>query len=760
MKRFALLFLLLCLGTSLISSGVAMAADTKSSSISIPITTGLIGSNNSAKVYYLDLPSGVTSQSIKTGTLKYNGSNETVGGVTVENGKIKVTLRGTANTKVISGVQGYQASYKQDFQANPGNSIWRYSDGQRWQINEYDENTNGMKTKDRGGEDGQVPSANPPHVVVSAGPPMDTNYLKWYNGSQTEVIDSSAIIQSTIKPNFTTGSPQLKDNPKFKNGRVIVNYYIPYYGDKVYLDFKNQQGDATHPLVGHATGRMYEVYAYYYYTADAKVTTYSYGGLVTFDYSPPDQATLSGTATLEKPSPNPIKLEGSKVDVKINVKGELLGYMDSSNIEEWVFYANEKNGTGKADMKKDYSKQLTASKSFDFSIPGSRVINDNFKQDYTLTVVIRFKKPVITKTGTITSLEQKMEVSAGVYKTDNPITYPSVPSKPTKPEGKPPIARISAPKYIKAGSDMMVYGGNSSDPDGYITDYAWGTPGAQGGIENTARGYVWYTRDDVGQTFPITLTVVDNDGLIGSTSTEVTVIEPVPSANLEIIGSLKQNRKTTLINSSQSPTRFPIIKSKTQVTISAVSGGTNADIKYSGNLAELESKDILFKKPGKYKATIHVENTAGYASDKEIIFDIVPDESPFAYFAMPIGSYRDPGNGNKAIISIDDMSFSSDKDNIIQRIWEYRYDSNNNGSFTDEGWVQFSDANQTRLNLELYQVGKYEVRVTVLEEFGQPTIEDFVTDADRLRTNSEATQNVIERIVEVNNRAPEVDWDL
>ncbi|QQZ63711.1 hypothetical protein JI735_15500 [Paenibacillus sonchi] len=760
MKRLALLFLLICSGTSLFSSGVAMAADTKPSSVSIPISTGLVGSNNSAKVYFLDLPSGVTSQSIKTGTLKYNGSNETVGGVTVENGKIKVTLKGTANTKVISGVQGYRGSYGEDFLVYPGNSIWRYSDGRRWQINEYDESTNGMKTYDKSGDDGQMPSANPPHVVVSAAPPMDTSYLKWYNGSKTEDIDSSAIIQSTIKPNFTKGSPQLKETPKFKNGRVIVNYYIPYYGDKTYLTYIDQKEDATHPLVGYATGRMFEVKAYYYLTADAKVTTYSYGGNITFDYSPPDQATLNGTATLEKPSPNPIKLEGSKVDVKINVKGELLGYVDSSNIEEWVFYAKEKNGTAKADMKKEYSKLLTASKSFDYSIPASRVVNDNFKQDYTLTVVIRFKRPVVTKTGTITSLEQSMEVSAGVYKKDNPVSYPSVPSTPTKPEGKPPIARITAPKYIKAGSDMMVYGGNSSDPDGYITDYAWGTPGAEGGIENTARGYVWYTRDKVGETFPITLTVVDNDGMIGSTSTEVTVIEPRPAADLEISGSLKQNRKTTLTNSSSSPTRFPIIKSRTQVTISAVSGGTNADIKYSGSLAELESKDVLFKKPGKYRATIHVENTAGYASDKEITFDIVPDESPVAYFAMPIGAYRDPTNENKAVISIDDMSFSSDKDNIIKRIWEYRYDSNNNGSFTDEGWVQFSNENKTRLNLELYQVGKYEVRVTVIEEFGQPTIEDFVTDTDRLRTSSEATQNVIERIVEVNNRPPEVDWDF
>lgn len=307
---------------------------------------------------------------------------------------------------------------------------------------------------------------------------------------------------------------------------------------------------------------------------------------------------------------------------------------------------------------------------------------------------------------------------------------------------------------------MLVNGSGSSDPDGYITDYAWGTQGAQGGIGNTSRGYVWYTREDVGQTFPIALTVVDNDGQIGSTSTEVTVIEPIPSAIIDITGTLKQNRLTTLTNRSQSPTRFPLVPSKTQVTISAISGGTNSDIKFSGTLAEFESKDVLFKKPGKYKATIHVENTIGYAASSEITFDIVPDEVPFAYFSIPSKVYRDPSNGNKAVISIDDMSFSKDKDPLVRRIWEYRYDSNNNGTFADESWIMFNEENRTRLNLELYEVGKYEIRLTVLEEFGQPTIEQFVTEADRRSISSESTQNLIERIVEVENRAPEVDWDL
>lgn len=730
----------------------AQAADTKQSNVSVPVMTGLTGSDNSAKTFYLDLPSGVTGSAIKTGSLKYNGNNNVVGTIGVENGKIKLALKGNEKDEIFP-VTGANGGFDKPFISTPGNSIWRYADGRRWQINDYKDDRGVNESYNRNATDSSTPSEDPPKTTVSTkADPVNPTQATWYRDA-TNKVPYNNVIQSSIKldPKELIG---YRGETGVKNGRFVITYQVPSN------NFTPEQVSDSFPKGKWVEGRLYYVTLPYYFTATAKLTTYSYSGNITFDYTPPTEPTLNGTATLEKPSPNPIKLEGNKVDVRINVKGELLGYTDASNIEEWVFYGKEKEKTS-ADMKKEYNKVLSTSKSFDFEIPAPKVINDNFKQDYSLNVVVRFKKPVLTKEGkSITSLEQKMEVTAGVYKKDNPVSFPSVPSKPTKPEGKPPIARISAPKYIKAGDDMLVSGAASSDPDGYITDYSWSTDGAQGDIGNQPRGTVWYTREQVGQKFPIALTVVDNDGLIGSTSTEVTVIEPKPVASLYINGSLKQNRKTTLINSSQSPTRFPLIKSKTRVTISAVSGGTSADIKYSGTLAEMEDKDVLFKKPGKYKATIHVENTAGYADDSEITFDIAPDQVPFAYFALPGKVYRDPSNGNKAIVSIDDMSFSPDKDNIARRIWEYRYDSNNNGVFTDENWVQFNDENKSRLNLELYLVGKYEIRLTVIEEFGQPTLEEFVADSDRQRSNSEKDQNVIERIVEVNNRAPEVDWDL
>ncbi|OMC94064.1 hypothetical protein, partial [Paenibacillus odorifer] len=170
------------------------------------------------------------------------------------------------------------------------------------------------------------------------------------------------------------------------------------------------------------------------------------------------------------------------------------------------------------------------------------------------------------------------------------------------------------------------------------------------------------------------------------------------------------------------------------------------------------SKDVLFKKPGKYKATIYVENTLGLTARNETTFDIAPDQKPFAYFTMAGTVYRNPSDGKQATLSIDDMSYSPDQDIVARRLWEYRYDSDNNGSFAGEQWVIFSNENLDRLNLKVRDVGQYEVRLTVFEEFGQPTIDEYVTQADRQSINSETTQNVIERIFTVKNQAPDVDW--
>ncbi|MEK4330618.1 hypothetical protein MKX70_32710 [Paenibacillus sp. FSL R7-0312] len=752
MRKFSCLILIIILLAASFPNDYAQASNgTKSSSVAVPITTGLVGSNNSAKSFYLDLPSGVTSSAILHNTLNYTGNNKTIGSINIENGKIKVTLKGTENKKVLEKVKGYRASFEAMYKTEIYNSIWLYSDGRRWQINEYDERNDRMKTKDVTATD-DYPSQNPPSIVVTAGPLQDQLYLKWYNGSKTEDIDSKDIVASSIKPILLEHSSYTKGLPTFKNGRVIINYFIPNS-----TPWKSEPDDG---LSGKAEGRRYFALVTYYYEANANVTSYSYGGLVTFDYGLPDEATLTGAAILEKPSPNPVKFEDKDVPVQINLKGELLAYKDSSNIEEWVFYAKEKGNESSLKTLKDYSKTLTSSKKIDFTIPKSKVKSPSITQEYELSVVVRFKKPVVTKTGTITSLKESYNVKAGVYTTPTPPggDFPGPTSPPNPPrELKPPIALISAPKTIKAGQEFEASGAGSFDPDGFIKSYYWDTPNAIGELTDRPRGTLWYDKEHLGEQ-SLALTVLDDDSMSGSTSTEITVIEPVPNASIYAEGTLKQNRKVIIRSYSSSPTHYPLVDSKTKITITAVSGGTNADIKYSGSLNGVPSKDVLFKKPGRYKATIYVENTLGLSASSEVSFDIVPDEKPFAYFTLPGSAYRNPADGNQATISIDDMSYSPDKDIVARRLWEYRYDSNNNGNFADESWVIFSNENLDHLNLKVRDVGQYLVRLTVFEEFGQPTIDEFVTQDDRQSNNSDVTQNTIERIFKVKNQAPDVDW--
>ncbi|MNN44051.1 hypothetical protein D3C81_1583240 [compost metagenome] len=124
---------------------------------------------------------------------------------------------------------------------------------------------------------------------------------------------------------------------------------------------------------------------------------------------------------------------------------------------------------------------------------------------------------------------------------------------------------------------------------------------------------------------------------------------------------------------------------------------------------------------------------------------------------MPNTVYRDPSNGNKASISIDDLSISPDYDYLAKRVWEYRYDSDNDGNFAEEAWVLINNGNLDRINFYPTEVGRYEIRITTKEEFGQPTIDEFVTVNDRKSADT-ANQNVAERIVTVLNRPPLSDW--
>lgn len=115
MKRISNILIIFILLASILAEPTSVKAAETSASVAIPVNTGLVGDDNAVKSYTLDLPSGVSAASINTNSLKYTGNNTLDGSITVENGKIRLKLKGVANTKTLTNLVGYQSSFEEEF---------------------------------------------------------------------------------------------------------------------------------------------------------------------------------------------------------------------------------------------------------------------------------------------------------------------------------------------------------------------------------------------------------------------------------------------------------------------------------------------------------------------------------------------------------------------------------------------------------------------------------------------------------------------
>lgn len=291
-----------------------------------------------------------------------------------------------------------------------------------------------------------------------------------------------------------------------------------------------------------------------------------------------------------------------------------------------------------------------------------------------------------------------------------------------------------------------------------------------------------------------------NGGVGTSAHKPIYVIAPVPEVVIHKTGTEKENRKVTIdaSNSYGGSKRYPInwplarwniapegISNMDDLKIqSHTEGSTNGTIIYDSsrginNLSSLNGTqkfDILCKKAGKYIITCTLTNTFGMSNTSSIVVNIVPDQAPIAKFSMPTVVYRDPNNPDAQGLSqltfplIDDGttangSYSPDGDIIAKRIWLYCFDANNrkdangNGIFDNEPWYVYdnsvwhqftnskvqavgidvdsiNDGNKKNVDIVSNHVGLYEMDLIVKEEFGQDTIPQFVTAADRKTGNT------------------------
>jgi uncharacterized repeat protein (TIGR01451 family) len=129
-------------------------------------------------------------------------------------------------------------------------------------------------------------------------------------------------------------------------------------------------------------------------------------------------------------------------------------------------------------------------------------------------------------TGTFTITETVTDSLGRSASTAHALTVtPSTTGGPT-PTGTPPVAAFTVPTASPtAGSPVSFDGTGSADPDGAVVDYAWtfGDGGTAAGA--TPR----HTFGDHGS-FPVTLTVTDDDGLSRSTTQLLAVADAPPTA--------------------------------------------------------------------------------------------------------------------------------------------------------------------------------------------------------------------------------------
>ncbi|ADL67887.1 PKD domain containing protein [Thermoanaerobacterium thermosaccharolyticum DSM 571] len=339
---------------------------------------------------------------------------------------------------------------------------------------------------------------------------------------------------------------------------------------------------------------------------------------------------------------------------------------------------------------------------------------------------------------------------------DAPTPEPTPPPAPTP---VPPVAGINAPSEVIQGDDVRI-SSSSYDPDGVITNYSWGfspSSGIEGSISGDS-GTISFS--NIG-TYTIKLTVTDNDGLKDTAEKQIEVKPAIPEAFFDYTGALKENRKVVLdASGSYTSPKYPMVWDATEWEITPVSSGlTQDDIKIVSS-TDMKTRTVLFKKAGDYKVRVKVKNSAGNYSDwYEKTLTVVEDLPPVADFFVMTTALRDPANSNMAKIQLIDASYSPDGDKIVQRIWKYKYDSNNDGNFDDEQWVTLDSGNNVNLVLYTKDVGKYLFELSVKEDFGEETIPEFVSPSD-YKTADTSNKPMKDKICEVINLQPVVDFEM
>ncbi len=448
----------------------------------------------------------------------------------------------------------------------------------------------------------------------------------------------------------------------------------------------------------------------------------------------------------------------AKAVIKIIKNDEIVSGVDVTSPEEMEIGETDTF----ADVPVDISSSLegvdlSKVKQVDYTLTtpeGNIVYKDVFKPSLSLTQKKTFRIPYKGSPFTqafkgqvvYTLLDGEMR---GNDTWDTSYTYIHKKEPPVN-NNKPPIPILAPIPDVIVGNDIRLNGASSFDPDGQVVSWQFSIPQWGYGYDEEGKRSVSKTTPTTGTRIQAVLGVTDDDGAYAETEQFFNVTPPPPMLDIDVSGTLKENRKVTFHSNVSNIMNYTTTEEQVTWKIKPFDGQDPSVIK--AKTLKGKNIDTLFKKLGSYYVECTAFNSAGMSSTQSMIINISEDLKPEVVVSSFDTYYRD--SDKKVGMTFFDNSESIDGDYIAERSWYYAFDKDNDGSFDDETLTFLKTAtlpDDNKLEIIADQVGKYRIYLRVKEGFGQQTIPEFVSNGDYKINNGE-------KIVEVNNHNPVVSF--
>ena len=390
--------------------------------------------------------------------------------------------------------------------------------------------------------------------------------------------------------------------------------------------------------------------------------------------------------------------------------------------------------------------------------------------NFVFPINVIFSKVTATQV-TVETPDENQQPQTGNSDGGNTPVTPAEPTLPPEPEHEPdpdvtdihPV--LSLPDEAYEGQTVTANDNSTFDFNGsyYSASSAYSKGIASGSFHYPGAQYKSRTKTSVDIAYPeagiycVTLDISAKSGEEGSDAKAIKIL-PCPAVHAAIGGKQLQNRKQSLSVTVQQNPKYPITELKIKISepvsgesilISRNFGGpqappaNSAHIKYrslwdtgSDENAIASQVDFLskFSENKTFTYEVTATDSRGRSDRAEGKFLVEKDTPPVAKIGIADCYYRQQ-NSDTAVIQLSDESLGSGN---FQRTW----------TFDGSNFKDLSFGTKKNVSFERQGVGKFTVGLKIKDLWTDETLEEYVTDADYLCSETSAS-SVVDNIAPV-----------